>query len=185
MTLWWGMVLFIAIEGSVLGVLVATHLYLWAPAPAWPPADTPPPGLLWATLNAGLLAASMPLGYLTDRAARRERHRATLVLLGAMIVVGVACLGLRALELVDLNVRWDSNAYGSILWMILGVHATHVLAETLENVLLAIVFCCGRRERKHFVDVHVNMVYWYFVAGAWLLLYGLVFLLPQLQGRGS
>ena len=131
-------------------------------------------------MNAALLAASAPLGYLTDRAARREHHRATLVLLVAMVVAGVASLGLRALEFADLHVRWDSHAYGSILWMILGVHASHILAETLENVLLAVVFCCGRRERKHFVDVHVNMVYWYFVVGAWLLLYGLVFLLPQI-----
>jgi hypothetical protein len=55
-----------------------------------------------------------------------------------------------------------------------------VLAETVENVLLGVVFWSGRRERKHFVDVHANMVYWYFVVAGWLVVYGLVALLPRL-----
>jgi cytochrome c oxidase subunit 3 len=181
MTLWWGMLVFIAIEGTVLGMLIVTYLYMWMFAAAWPPADTAPPGVPWATLQAALMAASMPLGYYTDRAARREDHQRTLVLLTAMIAAGLASLGLRAAELAHLNVSWDTNAYGSILWTILLVHAAHVMAETLENVLLGVVFCCGRREKKHFVDVHVNMVYWYFVAGGWLLLYVLVAVVPQLR----
>jgi cytochrome c oxidase subunit 3 len=180
MTLWWGMMVFIAIEGTVLAMLVVTYLYMRMFAPTWPPADTPAPGMLWATVQAVLLTASMPLGYYTDRAAQREDHHRTLVLLIGMIVAGFASLGVRAAELADLNVRWDTNAYGSILWTILLVHGAHVLAETIENVLLAVVFCCGRREKKHFVDVHVNMVYWYFVAGGWLLLYALVAIVPQL-----
>jgi heme/copper-type cytochrome/quinol oxidase subunit 3 len=179
-TLWWGMLTFLAIEGTVLAMLVVTYLYLWIGAPAWPPGDTAPPGLGWATLNAALLLASTPLAYVTDRAARREDHRRTLGLMVLMVLAGLASTGLRALEFTALNVSWDANAYGSILWTILGVHLTHIVAETLENVLLVIVFCCGRREPKHFVDVHVNMVYWYFVAGAWVVLYGLVNLLPRL-----
>jgi cytochrome c oxidase subunit 3 len=180
MTLWWGMIVFIAIEATVLAMLMVTYLYMWMFAAAWPPADTSPPGILWATLQAALMAASMPLGFYTDRAAQREDDHRTLVLLLAMIAAGAASLGLRAAELADLNVRWDTNAYGSVLWTILLVHAAHVLAETVENILLAVVFWSGRREKKHFVDVHANMVYWYFVAGGWLLLYGLVAIVPRL-----
>jgi cytochrome c oxidase subunit 3 len=180
MTLWWGMIVFIAIEATVLAMLMVTYLYMWMFAAAWPPADTSPPGILWATLQAALMAASMPLGFYTDRAAQREDDHRTLVLLLAMIAAGAASLGLRAAELADLNVRWDTNAYGSVLWTILLVHAAHVLAETVENILLAVVFWSGWREKKHFVDVHANMVYWYFVAGGWLLLYGLVAIVPRL-----
>jgi heme/copper-type cytochrome/quinol oxidase subunit 3 len=180
MTLWWGMIVFIAIEGSVLAMLVATHLYLWMFAPTWPPADTPEPGLVAATVNVLLLAASMGLGYVTDIASKREDARRTLVLLTLMIVVGFASVVLRGFELAALHCWWDSHAYGSIAWTILGVHAVHILAETVENVLLALVFVLGKKERKHFVDVHANMVYWYFVAGGWIPLYVLVFLLPRL-----
>jgi cytochrome c oxidase subunit I+III len=178
-TLWWGMLVYLAIEGTVLAMLVATYLYLWLMAPAWPPADTPPPAILWPTLNTALLVASVPVAYLGDRAARRRDDRRTLGLLAVMVAIGLASIALRVLEFPALRVRWDANAYASIVWTILAVHATHLVAETLENVLLGVVFCCGRRERKHFVDVHVNMVYWYFVVGAWLPLYGLVALLPR------
>jgi cytochrome c oxidase subunit III len=179
-TLWWGMMLFIAIESTVLAMLIVSYLYLWMLAPAWPPADTPPPGLLYPTLNAAALLLSVPIAYYTDRAAQREDHGRTLRLLAVMILLGFTSLGLRGMEFTRLNVRWDDNAYGSVVWTILAVHATHVLAETLENVLLGVVFWVGRRERKHFVDVHANMVYWYFVVGGWLVLYALVALLPRL-----
>ncbi len=97
-----------------------------------------------------------------------------------MILLGFASLAFRVLEFRRLGVRWDDNAYGSVVWTLLAVHATHVLAETVENVLLGVVFWGGRRERKHFVDVHANMVYWYFVVAGWLVVYGLVALLPRL-----
>jgi cytochrome c oxidase subunit III len=180
-TLWWGMVLFIAIESTVLAMLIVSYLYLWMLAPGWPPADTPPPGLLYPTLNTAALLLSVPIAYYTDRSAQREDHGRTLRLLLVMIVLGFMSLGFRAMEFTQLNVRWDDNAYGSVVCTILAVHATHVLAETLENVLLAVVFRGGRREPKHFVDVHANMVYWYFVVGGWLVLYGLVALLPRLR----
>jgi cytochrome c oxidase subunit 3 len=179
MTIWWGMVVFLAIEGTVLAMLAATYLYLWRLAPSWPPADTPSPTILRATVNVLLLVASVPLATLGDRAARREDDRQTLAYVLAVLGVGVVALVLRGFELHDLNCRWSDNAYASTVWTITGMHGTHLLVETLENLLLAIVFVTGKRERKHFVDVHVNMVYWYFVVGAWVPLYALVFLLPQ------
>jgi len=180
MTLWWGMMVFLAIEGTVLAMLAVTYLYLWVLAPAWPPNGTPPPSLPAGTLNTALLAASAVLAWLTDRAARDNVRRRTLALMVGMIAVGLLSLTLRAFELGGLHCRWDTHAYGSIVWLILGMHGTHVLAETGENVLLALVLCCGRLERKHYGDVHVNMVYWYFVVGAWLALYALVYWLPRL-----
>jgi len=179
MTLWWGMIVFLAIEGTVLAMLAATYLYLWRLAPMWPPATTPSPSIVRASVNIALLLASVPLATLGDRAARREDDAGTRRYLLAVLGVGIVALVLRWFELQDLNCRWSDNAYASIVWTITGMHATHVVAETGENLLLAIVFLLGKRERKHFVDVHVNMVYWYFVVGVWVPLYVLVFLIPR------
>jgi cytochrome c oxidase subunit I+III len=180
MTLWWGMIVFIAIESTVFAMLIVSYLYLWVLSPGWPPPPTPPPGLLYPTLNTAVLLLSVPIAYYTDRAAQREEDGPTLRLLVVMILLGFASLAFRVLEFRRLGVRWDDNAYGSVVWTLLAVHATHVLAETVENVLLGVVFWGGRRERKHFVDVHANMVYWYFVVAGWLVVYGLVALLPRL-----
>ena len=43
-----------------------------------------------------------------------------------MTTVGLVLLGLRASEFRTLNVRWDQNAYGSIVWILLGLHTAHL-----------------------------------------------------------
>ena len=40
---------------------------------------------------------------------------------------------------MSLDQRYDSNAYGSITWTILGVHLTHLLAGTIETFLIGLV----------------------------------------------
>jgi cytochrome c oxidase subunit III len=37
----------------------------------------------------------------------------------------------------------------------------------------------GPVEEKHYVDITVNAVYWYFVALSWVGLYVVIFLLPR------
>jgi len=34
-------------------------------------------------------------------------------------------------------------------------------------------------EEKHFTDITVNAVYWYFVAISWVVLYAIVFIAPR------
>jgi heme/copper-type cytochrome/quinol oxidase subunit 3 len=55
-----------------------------------------------------------------------------------------------------------------------------LIASTLENVLLALLMRLGPVERKHFVDVNVNAVYWYFVVLAWLPIYIILYFGPHL-----
>ena len=38
----------------------------------------------------------------------------------------------------------------------------------------------GPIEEKRFVDVEENAVYWYFVVGAWLPIYGVIYWAPRL-----
>ena len=36
------------------------------------------------------------------------------------------------------HVRWDDNAYGSILWLILGLHTTHLITDFADTVVLTV-----------------------------------------------
>ena len=45
---------------------------------------------------------------------------------------------LRGFEFSAVQFRWDSNAYGSVVWFMLGMHALHLLVLTSEAVLLLI-----------------------------------------------
>jgi heme/copper-type cytochrome/quinol oxidase subunit 3 len=178
-TIYWAVSGLIAIEATAFALLIASYFYLRLEAPTWPPSGTRPPGLLAATFNMTLLALSVVPMALTDRGARRESRGQVAIWLSVSTVLGFGALALRGFEFAALGCRWDSHAYGSIVWTILGMHAFHLVASAIENVLLLALMLRGPIERKHFVDATVNALYWYFVVAAWLPLYVLVFWGPQ------
>jgi heme/copper-type cytochrome/quinol oxidase subunit 3 len=65
------------------------------------------------------------------------------------------------------------------VWSILIVHLAHILASTLETLNLGILTLRGPVVEKHFVDIGLNAVYWYFVALSWVALYAIVFVAPR------
>jgi heme/copper-type cytochrome/quinol oxidase subunit 3 len=76
-------------------------------------------------------------------------------------------------------VKWNSNAYGSAVWLVLGSHGTLLLIEAAELIGFALAFWLAPIERKHFSDVADAMFYWYFMAATGFVTYVLVFLLPR------
>ena len=77
--------------------------------------------------------------------------------------------------------RWDTNAYGSIVWILLALHTTHLLTEpgTPSSLRLA-VFDRRRVEGKRFVDVSENAFYWYFVVASWVPIWFVIYIAPRL-----
>ena len=179
-SIWWGVLGLVAIEGSALAIVGVSYLYLRQNFVAWPPPGTPLPALGAATGDLVVLLASIVPMAIVDRLARAERRRPVAIGLGVMVLLGLASLALRALQFAGaLGCRWDSHAYGSVVWTLLGMHAAHVLTSTLENALLMAVLVVGPVERKDFVDAHVNAFYWYFIAAVWVPTYALVYLAPR------
>jgi cytochrome c oxidase subunit I+III len=178
-SIWWGVLGLIAIEGTMFVLLVASYLYLSQLAPTWPPPAIQWPALTAATVNVLLLVASVLPMIWTHRQALRERPERVAIGLAVCTACCLAALVLRGFEFRALHVRWNETAYGSVTWSILAMHTGHLLATTLENILLILVMRSPGREPKHFVDVTVQALYWYFVVGAWVPLYALVFLAPR------
>lgn len=176
---WWAVWSLITIEGTVFVLLVSVYGYLCAVATAWPPAGIRLPGLSASTGNVLLLLASVIPTVGAHRAALRSDRRATTRYLIAATILSAGTIALRGLELAQLHVRWDDHAYGSIVWMILGTHLSHLVASTLEDVLLCALLLLGPLEGKHYVNITVSALYWYFVVAAWLPLYLLVYWLPR------
>ena len=54
-----------------------------------------------------------------------------------MVAFGIAPLVLRFYEFPAMHVRWDSNAYGSIVWTLLGLHLTHLITDLGDTIVLA------------------------------------------------
>jgi cytochrome c oxidase subunit 3 len=178
--LWWGVVGLLAIEGTALAMLGAAYLYVRRNVVDWPPAGTGLPALGAATGELLVLLVSLVPMILVDRAARREQYLPVTAGLAAMTAFGLASLGLRALQFAGaLGTRWDTDVYGSIVWLLLGMHAAHVITSTVENALVLAVLLVGPVEGKNYVDAHVNALFWYFVVGTWAVVYALVYLAPR------
>jgi heme/copper-type cytochrome/quinol oxidase subunit 3 len=176
--MWWATVGFIVIEGSMFGMLFVTWVYLRGIEATWPPAGFPPPSLVWGTLNTGVLLASVWPNHRLRRAAAEVDVPATRRWMLVADVVGLAFLIVRALELSALNVRWDSNAYGSIVWTIMGFHTFHLLTDVVESWVLTVMLFRNPGPRK-LTDVHDECLYWDFVVLVWLPVYAVVYLIPR------
>lgn len=176
--MWWGTVGFMAIEGTTLFICAASYLYLRLNFETWPPEHTLRPALFWPTLQVTLM--------LLSNVPQALAHRAALALdLGAvrrwMVVVSalsLAFVAIRWQEFLAVNARWDTNAYGSIMWTTLGFHGTILLLQAIETVIFTIFLFGDRLEEKHFSDVVDSAFYWYFMTGSWIVLYPVVFLTP-------
>jgi cytochrome c oxidase subunit I+III len=178
--MWWGIMGMVAIEGSVFALTVATYFYLWSQARQWP-LSTPVPQLLWGTLNVLVLLLSIYPNHLAKRAGEDGDEPRIRLWLAVSGVIGLVLIGIRALEFTALNCSWDSDAYGSIVWMLLGLHTVHLVTDVYDTIVLAVLFWLPQpHEGKRHVDVSENGLYWYFVVYSWIPIYFVLYWVPRL-----
>ena len=174
MTMWWGTLGFMTLEGTGFALAAGAYLYLVFINQQWPLADKPP-DLAWATLLTVVFLVSLWPNQIAKKSAKREdlsRVRGDLLLMSFITVV---VLAIRAFEFGTLNVRWDQNAYGSIVWVLLGLHTAHLLTDAIDTFVLTALMFTRHAHGKRFSDVEDNAFYWDFVVLSWLPLYGLIY----------
>jgi heme/copper-type cytochrome/quinol oxidase subunit 3 len=177
--MWWGTMGLMLIEGTVFAIGVMTYFYLRSLAQEWPISATPP-ALLWGTLNTVVLLLSLWPNHLAKRAAERQDRRAATLWVAVCLLLAVVFLALRALEFGALHILWNENAYGAVIWFLLGLHTTHLLTDTVDTAVLGALLLAGPFDGRRHVDVSENAMYWYFVVFSWLPIYGVIYVAPRL-----
>lgn len=175
---WWGVLLLVAIEATGMGLLLVSFFYLGGNDDSWPPASVGAPAFRLAVVEAALLAASGVPMILCVRAARRERLAPARGWLAVATILGAAMLVARAFEIPRIAFRWDSHAFGSVFWMIFGVHVSHVLTGVLENTMMIALLLIGPVEKKHFADLEASALLWYLCILEWVPAFALLYLEP-------
>jgi len=177
--MYWGTLGFVLIEGTTLVVLLVSYFYLRRNFDQWPPPGTPLPSLAIGTLAVlGVLASLVPANR-AMRAAERMDRAGTRRWALAHMAAGLLLLALRGVELAGLGTRWDDHAYGSITWLLLGMHTTVVLTDVADSVFIAFVFLLRKDENKHYPSVADNSGYWDFVVASWAVIYVVIYLAPR------
>jgi heme/copper-type cytochrome/quinol oxidase subunit 3 len=175
--LWWGLLGMIAIESTMFALLIVAYYYLRGYATVWPPHGVDARFPIRLANLAVLLLSVWPMEKVAAAASRRDlRGMRRWLIFGTLL--GLIVLYVRLALFADMSFRWNSHAYGSLVWTLLGLHTTHLVASNVENLLFVVLLFVGPVEEKHLVDLRLNSLYWYFVVISWVVLFAVIYLDP-------
>ena len=98
-----------------------------------------------------------------------------------MVAAGVLLLIIRGFEFNSLNCRWTDDAYSSIIWALLLLHAAHILTDWLDTVVLTgLMYTPVAYEPRRWGDVDENSMYWRYVWLLWIPIYLMIYWVPRL-----
>jgi heme/copper-type cytochrome/quinol oxidase subunit 3 len=178
-TLWWGVIMFMMIEGMTIAICIASYLYVRGNFSQWPPPPTELPSIVIPTIGVVVMMASIFVMARLEKAAKALDLGAVRTLSVVICVFAVALCVLRYFDFKALHTFWDSNAYGSTAWATVAFHSTLLLLETIETMVITALVLWGPMEKKHFADVEDNTLYWYFMCLIWIPAYVVVYLSPR------
>jgi len=177
---WWGMVLLIATEATLFALLVATYFYLrFRTQGGWPPDGLADPKIVKPMIATAILVLSSAPLALASRAVWELRPSVARLGLAGGIGLGVAFLIFQYL-LVQASLapfRPGKDAYGSIFYTLIGLHAAHVVV----GVLLAswALVRTLRFDRTAVLTVRVTTLYWHFVNVVAVVIFLTLYLAPR------
>jgi cytochrome c oxidase subunit III len=176
--IWWGTLSFMIIEGTMFVVVLVAYYYLRLRVDLWPP-SLGDPALTAGTINLALAAVTCVPAHLAKVAAEKCELRGVHIWLTVLTVFNIAAVVVRGFEFPLLNCRWDDNAYGSIVWLIMGMHTVHLATDMVDSAVLTALMFTRPPTKRRFVDVSENSLYWYFIAAWWVPVYVTIYLAPK------
>jgi heme/copper-type cytochrome/quinol oxidase subunit 3 len=178
---WWGIIGFMLIEGAAFALAFAAYFFLMGHEQGWPPEGRQAPDLLAGTLFTFVMLASEIPNTMVKKAANAHDTPAVRRLLPVMVAIGAVLLVIRGFEFNSLNCRWTDNAYGSIIWALLLLHASHLATDWIDTVVLAALMRTPLGyEGRRLVDTDENALYWRYVWLLWIPIYLMIYWIPRL-----
>ena len=185
--LWWGNTLLLFIETAMFGILIAIYFTVAMNIHPFPPPRVdrlpviydPVPDLTLPVTGLVVLLLSLVPGILLDRSARKRKAGAVKVLVLITLAFNLVAIIIRYYEFDSLHFKWNDNAYGSITWMILGMHLLHLIVMICEDTYLAIWTLKKGLDDKHALDLTVMAVYWYWIVAVWVVLFPILYIFPR------
>jgi cytochrome c oxidase subunit I+III len=185
-TVWWGMVLLVVIEATVVVSLVTSYFYLRVQVGDWPPLGIARPDLwLPAIATALIVASAAPIGWArrsVPKVLGESEGPSTGMRLRKAVPAGlllvIAYLVLTLIDAADRPYRWSDHAYGSMVFTLTGYQILHVVALLGFG---AVVLCMGWRHdmgRRRGNAVEALWIYWAFVAVTSVVTFATVYLAP-------
>ncbi|MFN7138968.1 MAG: cbb3-type cytochrome c oxidase subunit I, partial [Limisphaerales bacterium] len=179
---WWGMVCVIAIGATVFGALFVSYFYLQLFSERWPQGDIPLPRLLLPTISLALLLGSSAAMLWTTSQFWYGKKKRTQIGLVAVFIAGVAFLALEIFRYTQLTFTPQTNAYGSIFYLI---GWTIDLAVLTGLALLFAMYLRVKDEHEHRegftgLQVRITSMYWHSTVIAAVAVFVVIYLSPRI-----
>ena len=167
---------------SILMLFVAlTSAYIVRRVPAlgggqedWQPIDMP--AVLW--LNTGLLLVSSVSIELARRALKRNEYAGFKKWISLTTLFGVAFLTGQVMawrQLAAQGVFINSHPHSSFFYLLTSLHGLHLLGGVIALSYVTVAAFRMRIGFKRRAAVDVTAIYWHFMDGLWIYLFGLLF----------
>jgi len=170
-----GMLLFILTEIMLFAGMISAFSIVRASAPIWPPPDQPRLPIEETAINTVALFISGGLLFLAQKRFATDRKSARGPLLGA-IALGtffVLFQGWEWASMLAQGLTLTSSTLGAFFYLIVGTHALHAI------VAIGLLLHAWRRLERGWLQpsqLATAGVFWYFVVGAWPMVYWRVYL---------
>ena len=180
-TAWWGMAMLIVTEAMVFVILISAYFFLRAASKEWPLNGIEAPPLeLSLPFSFVLWGSSLPI-FWAEASIRNGKLRPFKIGLMISFLMGASFLAYTLYDFHELDFGWRDNAYGSIYYTIVGLHALHVFIGLGMNVVVQIKGWLGRYDRGRHASAEVFFLYWHFVDVVWVLVFPSLFLSPHIH----
>jgi cytochrome c oxidase subunit 3 len=170
-----GMLLFVITEIMFFAGMISAFSIVRASSAIWPPPDQPRLPFEATAFNSVALLASGALLIWTQRRFAEDRNSARLTLI-ASIALGsffVVFQGFEWVSMIAQGLTLTSSSLGSFFYLIVGMHGIHAIVAI--GFLLRIWLRLERGQLQP-SQLATAGVFWYFVVGAWPIIYWQVYL---------
>lgn len=176
---WWGMWGLIATEAALFAYLLFSYYYLASQAePPWLPEGLPK--LRLALPNTVILIASSVVLWWGEEGIKQGNRNRLLIGSGAALLMGTVFVAVQRLEWSNQHFSLETGAYGSLYFTTTGFHMVHVIVGLVMLLLVFIWTALGYFDRERNAAVSIAALYWHFVDGVWLAVFGTYYLYPYL-----
>lgn len=170
---WW----FLSSEIPVFGGLIAAYIVMRLGGSGWNEASAQL-NFTVALINTFLLLTSSMTIVMAHAAAQEQNWQRVTAFLGYTILLGLGFLAMKAFEYsteIGHGFLPSSGIFWSFYYGMTGLHALHVLAGIVVNVILWIQAMSGKLKR-HGHRVELAGLYWHLVDIIWIFIFPLLYL---------
>ncbi|HEY1292160.1 MAG TPA: heme-copper oxidase subunit III [Chloroflexota bacterium] len=172
---------FLASDCMFFGTLIATYM-VYKNRSLVPPYPREVFDVPYTSVSAFVLLLSSLTMVLALAAIQRGEERRMRIWLGATALLGCVFLGGQFYEFTTFyheGLTLSSNLFGSTFFTLTGFHGTHVFIGVFWLSSLVVHSFRGKLHQEHSLLVEIGGLYWHFVDIVWILIFTLVYLIPD------